>query len=86
MNEYAVLMAYSPKDGAYVTAVPALPGCMSDGKTVREALDNTDGIVEEWLADARESGGPVPEPDGRTLTLVATLDELFERMERTETK
>ncbi|MBD5584442.1 MAG: type II toxin-antitoxin system HicB family antitoxin [Clostridia bacterium] len=82
MQDYNILMAYDPKEKYYVTAVPALPGCMSDGHTAKEALENTDVIIQEWLDDAKENDEPIPEPDGRTVTLVASLDRLFELIKK----
>ena len=35
--------------GYYVAEVPALPGCLSQGKTRKEALDNIKEAIEGWL-------------------------------------
>ena len=35
--------------GYYVAEVPALPGCLSQGKTRDEALTNVKEAVEGWL-------------------------------------
>jgi predicted RNase H-like HicB family nuclease len=35
--------------GYYVAEVPALPGCLSQGKTYEEAIDNIKEAVEGWL-------------------------------------
>lgn len=35
--------------GFYVAEVPALPGCLSQGKTYDEALANIKEAVEGWL-------------------------------------
>ncbi|MCW6171103.1 MAG: type II toxin-antitoxin system HicB family antitoxin [Thermoplasmatales archaeon] len=32
------------EDGIYVVTVPALPGCISDGRTVEEAMSNIDDM------------------------------------------
>lgn len=37
------------EDGYYVAEVPALPGCLSQGKTHEEALANITEAVEGWL-------------------------------------
>lgn len=42
--------------------VPALPGCMSQGDTGHEALDNLKEAMELWLEVALEDGDPIPEP------------------------
>jgi predicted RNase H-like HicB family nuclease len=35
--------------GFYVAEVPALPGCFSQGKTRKEALDNISEAIKGWL-------------------------------------
>lgn len=35
--------------GYYVAEVPALPGCLSQGKTHKEALENIKEAIEGWL-------------------------------------
>ena len=35
--------------GYYVAEAPALPGCLSQGKTYEEALDNIKEAIEGWL-------------------------------------
>ena len=37
------------EDGFFVVEVPALPGCLSQGKTKEEALTNIKEAVEGWL-------------------------------------
>jgi predicted RNase H-like HicB family nuclease len=35
--------------GYFVAEVPALPGCLSQGKTKKEALENIKEAIEGWL-------------------------------------
>jgi predicted RNase H-like HicB family nuclease len=35
--------------GYYVAEVPALPGCLSQGKTSEEAITNIKEAIEGWL-------------------------------------
>ncbi len=37
------------EDGFYVAECPALPGCMSQGKTEKEALQNIKEAIALWL-------------------------------------
>jgi predicted RNase H-like HicB family nuclease len=43
--------------GYFVAEVPALPGCLSQGKTKEEALQNIREAVEGWL-EVMESKHP----------------------------
>lgn len=42
--------------GYFVAEVPALPGCLSQGKTRKEALENIKEAIEGWL-EVMESKG-----------------------------
>jgi len=37
------------EDGWYVVVVPSLPGCISQGKTKKEALENIKEAIELYL-------------------------------------
>lgn len=43
--------------GYFVAEVPALPGCLSQGRTKKEAFTNIRGAIEGWLEDM-ESKNP----------------------------
>jgi predicted RNase H-like HicB family nuclease len=64
---YELIIFWSKEDDAFVVEVPELPGCTSDGRSYREALENAERVIEEWIETARELGRPVPEPKGRLL-------------------
>ncbi|MCL6478170.1 MAG: type II toxin-antitoxin system HicB family antitoxin [Peptococcaceae bacterium] len=48
--------------GGWMAEIPSLPGCMSDGGTPEEAIDNLDGAKKSWIETCLELGRPVPEP------------------------
>jgi antitoxin HicB len=53
----------SEEDGpGYLITFPDLPGCMSDGTTVEEAIRNGADAERAWLKAARKWGDPIPEP------------------------
>lgn len=37
------------EQGYYVAEIPALPGCLSQGKTYEEAITNIKEAIEGWL-------------------------------------
>jgi len=47
------------EDGYYVTDVPALQGCHTQGKTFEEALENIREVIQLCLDELREEGKPV---------------------------
>lgn len=48
--------------GGWLAAVPELPGCMSDGDTPQQALDNVMDAIACWIEAAEGDGRPVPAP------------------------
>jgi predicted RNase H-like HicB family nuclease len=47
------------EDAWYVATVPALPGCISQGKTEREALKNVREAIELHVRTLAEDGIPL---------------------------
>jgi predicted RNase H-like HicB family nuclease len=62
---YEIILYWSEDDQAFVAEVPELPGCAADGATYREALENAEIVIREWIETARQLGRPIPEPRGR---------------------
>ncbi len=57
-----IVYELEPEDeGGFVISVPALPGCISTGDTIEEALDMIADAMELWLDVAREKGYPIPD-------------------------
>jgi predicted RNase H-like HicB family nuclease len=50
------------EDGVFVAECPALPGCISQGKTRAEALANIKDAMTGYLASLKKHGEPVPPP------------------------
>ena len=42
--------------------MPDLPGCMADGATPNEAVENAKEVIQEWIETAQSLGRAVPEP------------------------
>jgi antitoxin HicB len=48
--------------GVFVTRVPELPGCISQGKTRKAALENIREAIESYLESLKKHNEPVPPP------------------------
>jgi antitoxin HicB len=57
--KYRVLIEQD-EDGFFVAEVPALPGCVSQGETRQEALDNIREAIAGYLESLEEHQEPVP--------------------------
>jgi len=54
-----LVMLYEGEDGFWVAECPALPGCLTQGKTRDEALVNIKEAIEGCLLVRAERGIPV---------------------------
>ena len=62
MFKYEIIIYWSNEDEAYIAEVPELPGCMADGATYGEVLENVTQIIEEWLETAKTKRYACPNP------------------------
>jgi len=51
------------EDGFIVAECPALPGCVSQGKTREEAIANIEEAIQGYIASLRKHGQPIPNPE-----------------------
>ena len=50
------------EDGFWIVECPTLPGCISQGKTRKEALENIKDAIEGYLASLKKHNEPIPPP------------------------
>jgi len=56
---FRVVITYDPEYRGYVVDVPELVGCMSQGKTLDEALNNIKDAIKGWLSVEKKHGRSV---------------------------
>ncbi len=77
------------KRGAYAVVVPDLPGCVSGGSTLADAILMGTDAASGWVLDELEDGKPapkasplesiVPDPGGFVSMLVLDMDAYAEK-------
>lgn len=55
------------QDGYWIAECSSLPGCVSQGRTKEEAVNNVKEAIEGYIAALQEDGLPVPEEHFETL-------------------
>lgn len=67
MNDikYEIIIYWSSADNAFISEVPSLAGCMSDGKTYSEAIENPQVVINQWLETAKILNRTIPTPKGK---------------------
>lgn len=58
--EVVVQLLTARLGGGFVAYAPALRGCLADGRTSEQALENLADAVDCWLEYARLSGRRIP--------------------------
>ncbi len=61
MRQYTVLLIPDPEEGGFTVRVPTLPGCVTEGDTLDEALDNARDAIALYIEDLEANGELVPE-------------------------
>ncbi len=66
-SKYEIIIYWSEDDDAFIAEVPELSGCMADGASYIEAIENVKVVIDEWIETAQGIGREVPQPRGRLL-------------------
>ncbi|MCK4472618.1 MAG: type II toxin-antitoxin system HicB family antitoxin [Anaerolineae bacterium] len=69
MINYEVVLIPA-EEGGYTVVAPALPGCISEGDTEEEALENIKDAIRGWLLVAKKHGLYVPDSDRVKIAMV----------------
>jgi len=54
------VIIYPGEDGFFVAECPSLPGCISQGLTRSQAIDNIREAIQLYIEVLNETGRPVP--------------------------
>lgn len=77
MNEhkYTIILEPDIEEGGYTVTVPSLPGCVTQGETIEEAIAMARDAIRLFIETLVESGEPVPEelehPQAITISVAA---------------
>ena len=67
LNDYLNLSypitLYPESDGGYTVMLADLPGCLSQGDTLEEAIANIKEAQAAWIETALECGDEIPVPE-----------------------
>ncbi len=63
MKEYTIILDPDSEGAGYTVTVPALPGCITQGKTKEEAIERAREAIALYIESLVADGEPVPEED-----------------------
>ena len=67
------VIVHPGEDGYWVSECPSLPGCISQGKTREEAVENIREAIRGYIVALAEDGLPVPEERFDTLVVAVRV-------------
>ena len=53
------IITYTDEDGIFISECPSIPGCVSQGNTEEEAIENIKEAIKECIEVRRELGMPL---------------------------
>ena len=56
------IIIYPAEEGGYVAEVPALKGCLAQGETLLECLQELKTVETLWLESAKRNNRKIPSP------------------------
>jgi predicted RNase H-like HicB family nuclease len=69
MRKYPVIITQG-EDGWYVATCPAIPGCISQGRTISDAKRNIREAIQLCLECYEQDGKPLPSPQTTKIKVV----------------
>jgi antitoxin HicB len=61
MRRYTIVLHPDPEEGGFTVTVPSLPGCITEGDTLDEAVANAQEAIRLFLRVLEKHGEPIPE-------------------------
>ena len=68
-----VLLIPDTESGGYTAKVPSLPGCVSEGDTLEEALANIKEAIELYLESLQADNEPIPTDNTKIETVAVAV-------------
>jgi predicted RNase H-like HicB family nuclease len=75
MNEYRYTIILEPdiEEGGYTVTIPSLPGCVTQGETMEEAIAMAKDAIRLFVETLIENGEPVPEEREHPQAIVVSV-------------
>ena len=74
-RQYTIILDPDEEEGGYTVTVPALPGCVTQGDTLEEAIAMARDAISGYLEALAKTGQPIPEehehPQALTISVAA---------------
>lgn len=74
MRRYTILLERDPDDGSYTVTVPALPGIVTQGRDLQDAIEMARDAIRCHIDGLLKDGLPIPDEDEPPQVLTVDVD------------
>jgi antitoxin HicB len=73
VHYYTIILHPDRDEGGYTVTVPTLPGCVTQGETLEEAIAMAKDAIRLYIETLALDGVPVPEEDEHPQAIVVDV-------------
>jgi len=74
VRRYTILLERDPEDGSYTVTVPALPGVVTQGRDLQDAIEMARDAIRCHIDGLLKDGLPIPDEDEPPQVLTVDVD------------
>jgi antitoxin HicB len=71
--EYTIILHPDTEEGGYTVTVPALPGCVTQGETLEEAIAMAKDAIRLYIETLIDEGESIPEEQEHPQAIVINV-------------
>ena len=71
--QYTIILHPDAEQGGYTVTVPSLPGCVTEGDTLEEAIAMAKEAIQLYIESLIADGEPVPEEKEHVQAIVISI-------------
>ncbi|MBV8822275.1 MAG: type II toxin-antitoxin system HicB family antitoxin [Ktedonobacteraceae bacterium] len=71
--QYTIILHPDAEQGGYTVTVPSLPGCVTEGDTLEEAIAMAKEAIQLYIESLIADGEPVPEEKEHVQVIVISI-------------
>ena len=72
-HHYTIILHPDEEQGGYTVTVPTLPGCITEGDSIEEAIAMAKEAIQLYIESLIIDGEPVPEEHEHTQAIVVNV-------------
>jgi len=71
--QYTIILHPDTEEGGYTVTVPALPGCVTQGETLEEAIAMAKDAIRLYIEMLVDEGEPIPEEQEHPQSIIVDV-------------